>query len=164
MLFNIEIRLVIIVVDVYGESEKMRKMDWLLLVISSAKNGVLTPVQLQKSLFLIKELDSDLTGDDFYVFKPYNYGPFTAEIYRDAEALEMDGLIVISGSPSRFREYSITKEGLCKAGEIKKELAEQAVKFVSEVVAWTQSLTFENLIRAIYTHFPQYKENSVFSQ
>ena len=62
----------------YGEVEggdtqmPLDRKDWALLAIANAGHGVsLSPVQLQKSLFLLgRELGSKV-GANFYDFQPY---------------------------------------------------------------------------------------------
>ena len=109
----------------------MTRQDWLLLVLAAADGKPLSPLQLQKSLFLgsvdisrsfplSRESTSPcrsggaiggparpngvggsaacpkcqhnlvgydlarLLGSDFYTFRPFDYGPFDAAVYRDA--------------------------------------------------------------------------------
>ena len=80
----------------------MEKRDWLLLALAAAKTKGLTPVQIQKSLFLFGENMSGIGGSRFYKFVPYNYGPFDKRIYSDAEALETEGLVVIEKESASF--------------------------------------------------------------
>jgi hypothetical protein len=86
------------------------RQDWLLVALTEAQNGHLSPVQVQKTLFLFsKGARSSLPPDQFYTFVPYHYGPFSADIYHDLETLERRGLVDIlrSGSGKRL-SYAIT--------------------------------------------------------
>ena len=56
----------------------MDDRDFLLLVVASGKDKALTPVQLQKSLFLLGKTDLAEAVDSPYDFEPYHYGPFDA--------------------------------------------------------------------------------------
>lgn len=49
-------------------------------------------VQLQKSLFVLGRRRAKDLGGDFYNFQPYDYGPFDASVYHDADALPLAGL------------------------------------------------------------------------
>ena len=139
----------------------MYRKDWTLLAIAAAEGEPISPVQLQKSLFLLgKKLPREL-GSDFYQFRAYNYGPFAVEIYQDAEELECEGLVVILGGGS-WRQYAVTPQGIQKAEELKQRAPARAFEYLEAAVAWTRSLPFEDLLRAIYTHYPQYRANSVF--
>ncbi len=67
----------------------MKPQDWTLLAISAAKGRGLSPIQLQKSLFLLeRRLSKEELGEQFYEFVPYNYGPFDVKIYQDAKYLD----------------------------------------------------------------------------
>jgi hypothetical protein len=138
--------------------------DWTLLAIDAASPGALTPVQLQKALFLIgRRLDhSQLTAPSFYVFRPYDYGPFSAAVYADAEALEAEGLahIDLSGQ-NRYRRYSATVAGRAHAAAL--AVDPKLRDFVTRLVAWTRALSFEQLVSAIYAEYPEMKVNSVFA-
>jgi hypothetical protein len=136
----------------------MTRTDWLLLTLEAAGAKGLTPVQLQKTLFLLRS--SLPLGAGFYKFQPYNYGPFSASIYRDAESLKQAGLVDIKAEGSS-RIYLLTPAGSMQA----KCLAVQSnvSEYVRSVVSWAQSLSFAQLVRAIYAKYPQYRENSIFN-
>jgi hypothetical protein len=78
------------------ETVPLRKKEWTLVVIVLAGGRPLSPVQLQKSVVLVGELlPNNVLPEDFYVFEPYNYGPFCPEVYADAEKLAEEGLVQI---------------------------------------------------------------------
>lgn len=139
------------------------KKDWTLLAIGSSADGTLSPVQLQKSLFIFGQMKKKIVGPSFYTFEPYNYGPFCQAIYSDAEVLECEGNIQIQRSLSRrWPEYSVTKAGMERVEEVKGKISEEDYDYLSEVVNWSRSLTFAQLVKAIYKKYPEYKKNSVF--
>ena len=142
----------------------MEKKEWILLVAGCVEEGGLTPVQLQKSLFLIKEMLPDRFEDEeFYDFSPYNFGPFSKEIYQDAESLALEGYIAINRLPDkRLEEYSITAKGLKLASQFKENFEPQVYDYISKVVHWVRSATFTHLLKTIYNKFPKYRVNSVF--
>lgn len=142
----------------------MRPADLVLLAIDAAEHP-LQPVQLQKALFLLEErtpkelLDVGLR----YKFKAYDYGPFSADIYFDAEILEREGLISIRRPPaSRYKEYSITEQGRSVAAGIRGQLNSSVGGYLAELVAFTQKLSFNQLVNSIYQLYPAMKANSVF--
>ena len=140
----------------------MEREDFLLMVVSEAEGRPLTPVQLQKSLFLVSQKLKE-TPDPFYSFEPYHYGPFDADVYADADSLEKEGLLIsVSSTRGAWQETAITPNGLNKAQHLKKELSEPVVTYVHELVQWVQSLSFSDLVQAIYREYPEYRENSVF--
>jgi len=132
-----------------------------MLAIGSAKGRGLSPVQLQKVLFLLgKELPT-VVGTDFYHFQPYNYGPFDKAVYQDAEGLSYAGYVSIASS-GRITEYSATPEGSDYAEQIRARAPRLGTEYLTKIVEWAQSLTFSELVRAIYNKYPQYRVNSVF--
>jgi hypothetical protein len=142
----------------------MERRDWTLLVLDRAGTTGLSPIQLQKTLFLIgKNLRAEV-GDDYYEFVPYNYGPFDPRVYQDAEYLVAHGfaqMIQVSGRSWSY--YTITTLGHGVAHHITEtELTERADQYLTKVVTWVQSLSFAQLLTAIYKAYPQYKAKSVF--
>ncbi|MFQ5874196.1 MAG: hypothetical protein ACE5JL_10395 [Dehalococcoidia bacterium] len=141
----------------------MDARDWVLLVIAAAQGEALSPVQLQKSLFLIGENCREVVGRKFYKFAPYHYGPFSPTIYEDAEELESEGLITINREPwQRWVGYAATREGIGRAEELEDLLPENVADYVTEVVAWTRRLSFPQLVSTIYKRYPKYRQNSIF--
>jgi uncharacterized protein len=137
----------------------MNRKDWLIVALGAAGSRGLTPVRLQKSLFLVSEGVGK--GDTGYEFTPYNYGPFCLDIYKDAEALEREGIVEIRREGRRWPEYFLTREGQVLQGRVQKKLGARAA-YVHKVVEWTLGLTFPQLVRAIYSRYPRFRENSVF--
>jgi hypothetical protein len=140
----------------------VERRDWTLLAIGLAKGRGLSPVQLQKVLFLLgKSLPSDI-GSDFYTFEPYNYGPFDRTVYTDADYLSAVGLVSITSTGSGYSEYAATPEGQSRTEMIKAHAPHRAVAYLGKVIPWAQSLSFSSLVRAIYNKYPEYRVNSVF--
>lgn len=144
----------------------MNKEDLLLMVIAAAQDKGLTPIQLQKALFLVgQEMPAHWKDfpEDFYSFEPYHYGPFDPEIYDDALYLTEEGLVhSLPSKKGRWNESVITIVGTKRAEELKDEVPQHLSTWVGEVVEWTQSLSFAALVRAIYARYPTYQENSIF--
>lgn len=141
----------------------MNRRDWVLLALASASDHRLQPVQLQKSLFLASQkLDATQLGE-FYRFEPYDYGPFSSLVYADADLLAQEGLVQVVPQPRvRWREYVATPDGLARASALEGEVAPAAIEYLGRAVKWTKDLSFAELIRAIYAHFPEFKAKSVF--
>jgi len=76
----------------------MEAKDWMLLFIANAGERGLSPVQLQKGLFLLQKARPRAVGENFYDFQPYNYGPFDRDIYVHADELLQEALREQSGS------------------------------------------------------------------
>lgn len=143
----------------------MDKRSWVLLVMAVAKDRSLQPVHLQKTLFLLQQNLSlkNLRVNDFYHFEPYDYGPFCSEIYSDADILSDDGLVHIDQLANlSYRTYSATGGGVSAAEKLMESLRPEVKTYLTEVVNWTTSLSFKQLVSAIYRYYPEMKVNSVF--
>ena len=139
----------------------MTRQDWLLLVLAAAGGKPLSPLQLQKSLFLVGHDLARLVGADFYTFRPFDYGPFDATVYRDAEEQSAQGLVTIRSHPATKRVFSLTMTGITRVRALEPELPADAVRHCRYVVQWALSQTFQELTQAIYERFPAYAERSV---
>lgn len=142
----------------------MHRRDWALLTLAAAAGEELTPVQLQKVLFLVGERQRDKVGRGFYVFSPYNFGPFSADVYADAEQLEREGLARIDrGAPGRsWSLYAITPEGTERAREVALKAPQGLPEYIGRLVAWARPLTFQQLVSAVYRAYPGQRKNSIF--
>lgn len=139
----------------------VERTDWLLLALHHAGEQGLSPVQLQKSLFLLSREVPDDVGVGAYQFIPHNYGPFSRDIYADADALSRRGLVDIQmGGP--YSHYAITETGKQRLREVEHDFPNRAYEYLSDVVRWTQKQSFSALVRAIYDKYPEYRVNSVF--
>jgi hypothetical protein len=141
----------------------MERKDWTLLALAAAKGEPLSPVQLQKSLFLLGKVHARRVGRRFYTFQPYHYGPFDQSIYEDAEQLARDGLAVVTMAPhGRWSEYRASAEGVARSKAVRAEAPNAAVEYLERAVEWCRSLSFQQLVRAIYAKYPEFRQNSVF--
>ncbi|MCY3834315.1 MAG: hypothetical protein OXG85_14980 [Chloroflexi bacterium] len=133
--------------------------DVLLAIIEAAKERGLTRVHLQKAVFLVAEEFKHGLPNDFYKFTKYHFGPYSQEIYRDAEILNELGCINIRyGADRRDDVFSIDAD--CGIEII--ELPDKLSRFVKQSVDWILSMDFQELVRAIYYLYPEYQENSRF--
>lgn len=141
----------------------MEKSDILLTVLAAADGTPVSPVQLQKSLFLIGKSGIPETRSEYYNFEPYDYGPFDALIYRDAESLGAQGLAVqSSSSKGNWTETRISPEGLARVKEFETSMLSSSSEYIRELVGWVLGQSFAGLVRHIYDQYPEYRENSVF--
>lgn len=139
------------------------KKEWTLLAIAAAQGRTLSPVQLQKSLFLLGQQMPKEVGAGFYRFIPYNYGPFDSAIYSDASDLEREGLIAITPADGQnWKRYSITSAGIERAQSLRARVPDTAEKHLAALVGWIKSISFQDLLRAVYAKYPQFAIKSVF--
>lgn len=151
------------VLHLHPKEGTMKRKEWTLLAIASAQGESLSPVQLQKTLFLLGRVYPSEVGPDFHRFQPYNYGPFSPTVYHDASQLESDGLVCILRHSGRsWVEYAATPKGLAQGEELEKMAPEPVASYLKAVVGWARSLSFPQLVRAIYKMDPAQRANSVF--
>lgn len=137
----------------------MNRHEILLAIIAAAGKHPLNPVHLQKVAFLVgQEFEHDLPAN-YYEFDKHRSGPFSAEIYQDAQMLEYWGQIHISQSnQSSKREYSASEQ--VSFGECR--LPDHVKRYIRETVDWARQQSFQELVRSIYYLYPEYRENSIF--
>jgi len=141
----------------------MDRRAMVLAALAPAKGGLFTPVQVQKLFFLIDRTVPTLVGGPHFNFQPYDYGPFDSDVYNVLEALQRDGMVEIAwipGSPSR--RFRLTADGQARADEEFGVLDSKAQDFIGRASAFVRSLSFADLVAAIYKAFPDMKVNSVF--
>ncbi len=148
-----------------GKGGNVMRRDWLLAALIVAGGEPLTPVQLQKVMFLLGKRAPDGVGTGFYKFHPYNYGPFSAEIYRDAEAMAAEGLVRVERQqPGRpWATYAATSTALARSAALRATLGDERWSYLERLVQWARSLTFQQLVRAVYAAYPDQQVNSIFN-
>ena len=139
------------------------RSDWVLLALAAADGHRLSPLKLQKALFLLSEQRRSEVGADFYHFRPYYYGPFDPAVYHDADELIHDGFVQLDTNYGRrLRLYALTPEGKAKAAAVAKRHPQKAIEYLTRVVEWAQPLAFHELVRSIYEKYPKMRANSIF--
>ena len=104
----------------------MQPRDRLLLFIAldGAAQG-LDPIRLQKGMFLFAMDEASDPGES-YDFVPYDFGPMSAQIYRDLESLSEQGLIEAAPVEGQtWSRYRATEAGLSQARDQMEQEATQ---------------------------------------
>jgi uncharacterized protein len=139
----------------------MEQKDLILAALSCAPDHKFTPVQVQKLFFLIdKKLAHRLDGP-YFDFKPYDYGPFDAAVYSSLTDLAGTGSIFLFNT-TRPRTYQLTPEGSEAGLQILQQLESNVVENIRKLTLFVISLSFANLVSAIYKEYPEMREKSVF--
>jgi hypothetical protein len=142
----------------------MQRPYWPLLALCASPDHRLTPVQIQKALFLLRENLPNKIGKHFYNFIPYHFGPFDAEVYRDLDGLEVRGWVrKVRADNHRGSDYELTPGGISAALSMKpgNEVAASYLRIVAE---WMKPLSFSALVSSIYNRYPRYRSQSVFRE
>lgn len=121
------------------------------------------PIQLQKILFLIdREIHEFVNGPHFH-FIPYRYGPFDKDIYIEVNAL-IRKREVGANAEARYPLYFLTDSGTLSGINALNGFPEPASRYMKEAAVWVRSLTFRQLLAAVYAYFPDMAVNSVMPQ
>jgi len=145
------------------DTSPLQRQYWPSLVLSCSPDHKLTPIQMQKALFLIGKNLPKFVGRRFYEFEPHNYGPFSVDIYRDLEELCDEGLVGVRAVPAReWNEYEATLPGLRIASEALDRFPVAARSYIERVVTWTRRTSLAQLLGTIYRTYPEYAVRSVF--
>ena len=141
----------------------LTRQDWLLLALSKSPDGRMSPVQIQKALFLFGQEAGTLIGTVFYSFEPYDYGPFDAAIYDDLRRMKREGHVAEEWRPCRsWKNYMITKPGRDVALGLEKDAEARLNEFLGRIVEWVKGRSFSDLLRSVYAAYPDFAVNSVF--
>jgi uncharacterized protein YwgA len=144
----------------------MHRRDWLMLLISyeGAPRG-LDPVRLQKGMFLFSQ-EADVPSAETYVFRPYDYGPMSWQVYSDIDALVDAGLVeripVEGQSWSRFRPTDAGIERGRTLIDRAMKTHPEAARFLYDTKKTVASQTFAALLENVYERYPDYAVNSIF--
>lgn len=142
---------------------ELSREDIILAVLSTVENFAYSPVQIQKLFFLIDKKVADKLGGPFFNFIAYNYGPFDQSIYDDLSKLAMKGYVeVLMSGLNQWRQYKLTTKGQEKGTNILQRLDEKLNKAIFSLASFVTSLSFAELVSAVYQAYPEMKVNSIF--
>ena len=138
-----------------------------LLALALSEGAPLSPVQLQKAVFLLqkrKRLQGEELCNEFFQFIPDNYGPFSGEVFDAARCCSRMGLVEISRAEGKnYDQYALSVEGVRKGKRLIAQLGKKNRAYARKLIKWVRSQSFSSLVRAIYSAYPDYKVNSIFS-
>lgn len=132
------------------------------MALAPAEGAPHTPVQVQKILFLLDRNASASLGGAKFNFQPYHYGPFDRAVYRTLEDLAQKGQVEITQNIGNWRDYRLTLEGQAHAGQALSRLDERTRSYILRISEFVRSLSFTDLVSAIYKAYPEMRERSVF--
>ena len=141
----------------------LTRQDWLLIALSKSPGGAMSPVQVQKTLFLFGQEAGGSIGAEFYSFEPYDYGPFDAAICHDLRRMMVDGHVRDIWNPGRsWKSYTITRSGRNAVLDLERDADPRFTEFLGRIVRWVGGRSFSDLLRSIYAAYPEFAVNSVF--
>lgn len=149
-----------------------RKLLPLALMYANDRQPIEGRTRLQKMVFLLqKELEkSDRKGvmGERYEFIPYDYGPFSKELYDDLDELIDDQFVddeeeeLQSGKVKYI--YEIEEEGqeLVNSQSVEWEEVRAVLEFAREIKEEYNEMLLSELIELVYSDYPDYAEKSVY--
>lgn len=147
-------------------SESMNHRQRILLAwMSSSPSPYIDPIRVMKGMFLItmETPDDWLSVADKYEFEPYNWGPFSKDVYSDLEVLRGFGYVSVQAHSGRsWNTYALTKAGQQAAAEVSDSLDPRLMKYIDSVSQFVINRGFSDLLNAVYKRYPQYATRSLF--
>ena len=137
----------------------------LLLAFLAAGPEAMDPIRIVKGMFIFGQEAPRawLRGAPMYTFAPYNWGPFSSDIYRDLDALRHAGLVdAIDQVGASWKYHRATDAGRAEAARVAPKWMPDVIRFLGEVRAYTLRHGFQELLKAVYKKYPEYAVNSVF--
>lgn len=140
----------------------MDKRSIVLAALAPAEGKTHTPAQVQKMLFLIDKNIPGNVGGPHFNFQPYDYGPFDRDVYSVLESLVKEGLVEAVETNYAWKKFSLTPKGQMTGTQRLNEIDARGKEYITNLSRLIRSLSFEQLVSAIYKAYPDMKQNSVF--
>ena len=141
----------------------MDQRTFLQAAMSPAGDGIYSPVQIQKLLFLIDKEIPELVEGPHFDFQPYHYGPFDKDVYSVLGSLAELGHVGLDRMMfPRLRSYALTSSGLLLGESAFRKFDPEARDFIKRSSEFVRQHTFSALVAAIYKAYPEMSANSVF--
>jgi len=147
-----------------------RKLLPLALMYAGDGEPIEGRTRLQKMVFLMQkqfeEAGVDPTQSANYEFVPYDYGPFSKELYADLDDLTEHEMVESREEPIRDGtkyNYEIQEAGReFIEQQIPKEEAQMIIEVAAEIKDEYNDVLLSDLIEDVYSEYPKYAENSIY--
>lgn len=141
--------------------------QYLPLLIASSNAAVkdgrhpLDRIRMQKAIFLVTRSKTGRCWQDAYPYRPYNWGPYSAELNDALGTWQREGLMVLSfAGEARYGRYVLTKHGSHLADPTWWSLEAAGRELLIEVRSWVTSQDFNSLLSEVYDEFPEFATKS----
>lgn len=137
----------------------LTREEVLLLVAEGGGDGLyrFDAIRAMKGCFLVSQRGRS-SWRDLFAFSPYDYGPFDSGVYAARDQLISQGLIITT--PGQYPGYAVTEAGQARCREL--ETADpEAATWLRKIGRWTTSRSFGELLREVYSEFPEYATRSI---
>jgi hypothetical protein len=121
---------------------------------------VLDPIRIQKGMFFVSQRGPKR---DIYKFRPYNWGPFSSDLYGDLDFLVATGALTREHVPGRtWDRFRVTEVGLERARALAASLHQQEVAWLGQLRRFLTTRSFDKLLDDVYEAFPEYATESLY--
>jgi hypothetical protein len=125
------------------------------------------PIRVMKGLFLFTEQAKAGRLPDAppsFDFAPMSFGPCAPEVYRGLEELVTSGLVAQIPVPGEtWSRYVITDAGRAQLQSLIPDTNTPEAQYLQTLRAWTDKLSFTELLKAVYHAYPEFAVNSVLA-
>jgi len=134
------------------------RSDWLLRFIAGTDHydGWIDRIRVMKGMFLFQEDGHAPRWEVDYKFRPYDYGPFTEEIYRDAMLLIERGLVA---EAVEAKAYRVTEAGRRYLSTV--QFDPKPLAALIELRVLVSDLSFRELLKTVYQKHPASAARSI---
>lgn len=148
-----------------------RKLLPLALMYAGDGEPIEGRTRLQKLVFLmqkrLEEAGEDPLQSDDYEFVPYDYGPFSKELYDDLDETIARGMVEGReedlGEDKVKYDYEIQDYGeQWVRDQLSKEEAQRILELAEEIKDEFGDVYLSDLIDEVYSRYPKYAENSIY--
>jgi type I restriction enzyme S subunit len=113
---------------------------------------------LMKYVFLLQK--EGTTGQAFYHFVPYKYGPFARDLYQDLQALATEGFVAVTETNDEKTEIALVPSKEALVQKALAELPEDLRDDVGRVSEQYGHLNHNQLLATVYEKYPAYATKS----
>jgi hypothetical protein len=97
-------------------------------------------------------------------YKPYNWGPFSPDIYADLRQLEAQHLIAREDPPGQtWSIYRATVRGNRRAQDVAAAIGPDQVRWLAQARIFVRARSFVRLLNDIYAMYPEYASKSLLT-
>jgi DNA-binding PadR family transcriptional regulator len=134
-----------------GERREARR-GWLLLAVAVSGASGLSPVQLERSLFLVCQKREEHVGPDFYGFESNGSGPASPALYVDIDALVTAEYVVKEWVPeSSCSIFRLSEAGRAWAADFRRKMKKEALAGLEDAVAWVKEQSYQEMVHKTST-------------
>lgn len=128
-----------------------------------AETEPLDRLRLQKAVFLVEQRGpAEWRG--LYDYEPYDWGPYSSLLQSDVRALLIAGEMDKEEWPNRrYGGYRTGTAGQARVAVLLQEIDAEHLEFLRSVRRFVTTRSFRQLLRDVYSAFPNYAVNSRFS-